>query len=205
MQDVGDLRERVGINLATFERLPLDDRDLRRAAVAVTILDDADGKPSFLLTRRAKGLRRHAAQWALPGGGMDPGEEPSQAALRELGEEVGLELPPDAVLGMLDDYPTRSGFLITPVVVWAPPAPSLVLDASEVESAHLVPLEELDRPDVPRFIDGVDPERPVIQIPLYGRFVHAPTAAILYQLREVGLHGRPTRVAHFDQPTFAWR
>jgi hypothetical protein len=109
------------------------------------------------------------------------------------------------VIGLLDDYPTRSGFLITPVVVWGPATPVFTPDASEVSSVHLIPLDSLDEPDVPRLIDGEDPERPVIQIPLYGRYVHAPTAAILYQLREVGLHGRPTRVAHFDQPVFAWK
>ena len=73
----------------------------------------------MLLTRRAAGLRAHRGQWALPGGRCDEGETPVEAALRELHEELGLELGPDDVLGLLDDYPTRSGYLITPVVVWA--------------------------------------------------------------------------------------
>ena len=45
----------------------------------------------------------------------------------------------------------------------------------------------------------------MIQVPLFGRFVHAPTGAVLYQFREVVLHGRSTRVAHLEQPVFAWR
>lgn len=199
------LRARMARRLGAFERVAAPAPGLRPAAVAAAIVGDAEGRACFLLTRRAPGLRRHAAQWALPGGRMDAGEEPAEAALRELGEEVGLALGADAVLGLLDDYQTRSGFVITPVVVWGPSRPALALDAAEVESAHLVPLDELEGPGVPRLIDGADPDRPVIQVPLYGRFVHAPTAAILYQLREVLLHGRPTRVAHFDQPRFAWR
>lgn len=199
------LRDRVATNLRGFERAAADGAGLRHAAVAVTIAGDEEGKACFLLTRRAATLRRHAAQWALPGGGLDADESPIEGALRELEEEVGLTLGADAAIGLLDDYPTRSGYLITPVVVWSHARPVLNLDPAEVESAHLVPLAELDKPEFPRLIPGTDPDRPVIQLPLYGRFVHAPTAAVLYQFREVALHGRATRVAHFDQPTFAWR
>lgn len=199
------LREQVAARLGAFVREPSAGEGLRHAAVAVAVAGDEEGRACFLLTRRAAGLRRHAAQWALPGGRLEPGETPQDAALREMAEEVGLVLGESEILGLLDDYPTRSGYLITPVVVWGHSQPALILDAAEVESAHLVPLAELDRPEFPRLIPGTDPDRPVIQLPLYGRFVHAPTAAVLYQFREVALHGRPTRVAHFDQPTFAWR
>jgi 8-oxo-dGTP pyrophosphatase MutT (NUDIX family) len=200
-----ELRETLRSNLAGFERIAADGSGLRHAAVALAIAGDEEGRASFILTRRSSKLKRHAAQWALPGGRLDPGETVENAALRELVEEIGLTLPGEDVLGILDDYPTRSGFLITPVVVWAPKTPSFVADASEVASVHLVPLDSLDAPGVPRLIDGTEPDRPIIQIPLYGRYVHAPTAAILYQLREAGLHGRSTRVAHFDQPVFAWK
>ena len=68
-----------------------------------------------------------------------------------------------------------------------------------------MPLAELERPDVPRLRQIPESERPVISVPLLGTHIHAPTAAILFQLREVALHGRATRVAHFEQPVFAWR
>ena len=89
---------------------------------------------TFLLTRRAASLRSHSAKWALPGGRCDEGESAVAAALRELEEELGLRLSADDVLGMLDDYPTRSGYLITPVVIWAEQTPPLLPNPEEVAS-----------------------------------------------------------------------
>ena len=199
------LRERLAKNLAGFDRVAVEDDSLRRAAVAVTIAGDHEGRASFLITRRASKLKTHAGQWALPGGRIDADETAESAALRELREEVGYLRDESDVLGLLDDYPSRSGYLITPVVVWGSAAPDLTPHEIEVASAHLIPLAELEKPEVPRLIDGTEPDRPIIQLPLLGRYVHAPTAVFLYQLREVGLHGRDTRVAHFDSPKFAWR
>src|ERR1700733_235451 len=79
---------------------------------------DVSGGAAFLLCRRASRLSSHAAQWALPGGRLDPGETPVDAALRELDEEVGIRLPASMVWGVLDDYPTRSGYVITPGGIW---------------------------------------------------------------------------------------
>jgi 8-oxo-dGTP pyrophosphatase MutT (NUDIX family) len=135
---------------------------------------------------------------------VDPGEKPERAALRELEEEVGLALSPDAVLGLLDDYPTRSGFVITPVVVWASRAGGLTPNPGEVARIYRVPLSDLDRPEVPRVVTIPESERPLIQVPILSTLVYAPTAALLYQLREVVMHGRPTRVDYFDQPVWAW-
>ena len=198
------LRARARANLAAFERRSLARDGRRPAAVALVLLDDDEGRACFLLTRRAASLRAHARQWALPGGRIDPGESADRAALRELREEVGLERDEPTVLGLLDDYGTRSGFIITPVVVWGGSGAALVANPAEVASVHRVPLADLDRPDVPRFVTIPESDRPVIQVPLLSTLVHAPTAAVLYQVREVVVHGRPTRVAHFEQPVWAW-
>jgi mutator protein MutT len=198
------LRERIAGHLERFERRHHCDAELRHAAVALALLPGDDRAPSFVLTRRAQGLRAHTGQWALPGGRLDAGETPEQAALRELHEEVGLELAADSVLGLLDDYPTRSGYCITPVVVWAGAQAELVPNPDEVAVAYRVPLRELERPDVPQLRTIPESPRPVISIPLLGTHIHAPTAAILFQLREVAMRGDATRVAHYEQPVFAW-
>jgi 8-oxo-dGTP pyrophosphatase MutT (NUDIX family) len=195
-------RADVSAALERFERVPAARPDLKRAAVGITLVEDA-GTTAFLLTRRATTLRGHAGQWALPGGRADDGEEPGETARRELFEELGLGLGPDAELGLLDDYPTRSGYVITPVVLWAGAGAELVPNPAEVGELHRVPLETIDVE--PRFLTIPESDDPVIQLPLFGRFVHAPTGAVLYQFREVVLRGRATRVAHLEQPVFAWR
>jgi len=196
---------RVRGHLADFAQRPLEPAGRRAAAVAVVLVPDASARPGFLLTRRASRLRAHAGQWALPGGRIEAGESPEAASLRELEEELGVSLGEAHVLGRLDDYPTRSGYVITPVVVGSERPLALVPDPREVASAHHVPLAELEAPGVPRLRYIPESERPVISIPLLGTHIHAPTAAVLYQLREVALRGRATRVAHFEQPVFAWR
>ncbi|HEU4427723.1 MAG TPA: CoA pyrophosphatase [Myxococcota bacterium] len=202
-----DLITAVRANLARFaaqrRSVPLGDR--KHAAVALALIRGDAGAPSFVLTRRAAKLRRHAGQWALPGGRLDDGETPERAALREMREEVGLALAEDAVLGRLDDYPTRSGFVITPVVVWTGADAELEPDPKEVAAVYRVPVAELSRPGVPHLRRIPESERPVISIPLLDTHIHAPTAAILFQLREVALFGRETRVDHFEQPVFAWK
>ena len=199
------LKARVQTNLGGFERRSIAPDGRRPAAVAVVLLADEDDRACFLLTRRTATLRAHARQWALPGGRIDAGESPEGAALRELREEVGLALDAGSVLGLLDDYGTRSGFIITPVVVWAGARVELEPNPAEVASVYRVPLAELDKPDVPRLITIPESDRPVIQVPLLSSLIHAPTAAVLYQIREVLVHGRSTRVDHFEQPTWAWK
>jgi 8-oxo-dGTP pyrophosphatase MutT (NUDIX family) len=199
------LRERVSTRLADFERRPQPDPKLRPAAVAVVLTANVRGEACFLITRRSAGLRRHSHQWALPGGRLDQGESVIDAALRETHEEIGLRLEPTDVLGMLDDFATRSGFRMTPVVAWAEPGQELRPDPAEVEQLHVVPLAELERPEVPILHDIPESNRPVLSIPILEQEIFSPTAAILYQLREVVLAGRHTRVAHYEQPVFAWK
>ncbi len=193
-------RSDVAAALDGFPRRAVDPGGRAAAAVAITLVDRGD---AFLLTRRATTLRRHAGQWALPGGRIDAGETAPDAARRELAEELGPAVAADAVLGLLDDYATRSGFVITPVVLWAADADDLTPNPAEVGEVHRVPVAALDVE--PRFLTIPESDAPVIQLPLFGRFVHAPTAAVLHQFREVVLHGRATRVAHYEQPVFAWR
>ncbi len=205
--------------LAAWPVRTLDDEGRHRAAVALVLVEAGPGAgvgglpahagwcgdPALLLTRRAGHLRAHAGQWALPGGRVDEGETPEQAALRELHEELGLWLPPAAAWGRLDDYATRSGYVITPVVLHAGAARELLPNPAEVASVHRVPLSELLRDDAPILDAMPGGAPPVLRMPLGNSWVAAPTAAFLYQFREVCLLGRATRVAHFDQPRFAWR
>lgn len=202
-----DLRARILANLTRFERRAHTDPRLTPAAVTLVLVGDDAEEACFLITRRARGMRNHAGQWALPGGRLDPGEDAVAAALRETKEEIGLRVGPSGLLGLLDDYPTRSGFVITPVVVWAGPHPELRPNPEEVAEVHRIPLSVLERPQVPRLRRIEQSDRPVISvpIPMLETNVHAPTAAVLYQLREVALRGRATRVDHFEQPVFAWR
>ena len=189
------------MRLASNEPAPA----LKRAAVAVA-LTEADGAngTALLLTLRAAGLRAHSSQWALPGGRCDDGETEAEAALRELHEELGLELGPGDVLGLLDDYPTRSGYLITPVVVWAGAGAAVSPNPGEVASVHRIALADIEQPDAFSFTTIPESARRVIRFHHGGQFIHAPTAALIYQFREV-LAGRDTRLAELEQPVFAWK
>jgi 8-oxo-dGTP pyrophosphatase MutT (NUDIX family) len=173
-------------------------------AIALVEADVAAEGTALLLTRRAAGLRAHRSQWALPGGRCDEGETPVEGALRELREELGLELGFEDVLGLLDDYPTRSGYLITPVVVWAAASAAMSPNPSEVASVHRIALENIERRDAFDFVAIPESTRRVIRFHHAGRLIHAPTAALIYQFREV-LAGRDTRVTELEQPVFAWK
>ena len=213
------LRQRLLGRLSGWPLHEPDPTGHRRAAVALAVIDEGHGaelpglprlaawsrNAALLLTRRAGSLRRHAGQWALPGGRIDDGETPEQAALRELSEEVGLQLDSSTVLGRLDDFVTRSGFVITPVVLWAGSAASLQPSPDEVASVHRIALAEFLRSDAPMLEALAQSEHPVLKMPVGRQWIAAPTAALIYQFREVCLLDRDTRVAHFEQPLFAWQ
>jgi 8-oxo-dGTP pyrophosphatase MutT (NUDIX family) len=169
-------------------------------------IEGVAGGAAFLLCRRPAGMNRHAGQWALPGGRIDGSETPEEAALRELHEELGVRLDQSSIIGRLDDYATRSGFVITPVVVWGGSGLALRPDPAEVASVLHVGLHELCRADSPRFVTIPESERPVVQVPVGRDLIHAPTGAVLLQFRWVALDGRAdARVDHLEQPVFAWR
>ena len=200
-------RSLVACRLAAFKRTPaLETNGLKRAAVALTLVqsDDASDETAFVLTRRARDLRGHKGQYALPGGRCDEGESAVEAALRELEEELGLRVGADNVLGMLDDYGTRSGYLITPVVNWAEQTRPLLPNAEEVASVHCIPLAQIACPDAIDFVTIPESERRVIRIRMNEFLVYAPTAAMVYQFHEM-LAGRHTRVIELEQPVFAWQ
>jgi 8-oxo-dGTP pyrophosphatase MutT (NUDIX family) len=173
----------------------------RRAGVVLCVVEH-EGVPSVILIKRAY-RGRNAGQWGLPGGRVDEGETPVQAALRELEEELGLRLDPADVLGRLDDFPAASGFSITPAVAVpsdpGPPRPS----PDEVHSVHHVSLARLAADDTPRWVPQLDGAR-LLQMRLREDWVvHPPTGAILWQFREIVLLGRDAddaRVAGFLQP-----
>jgi 8-oxo-dGTP pyrophosphatase MutT (NUDIX family) len=200
-------RDDIAERCAAFPRVAGDaGAGLTRAAVAIVLVEAERpaGETAFVLTRRTADLRAHRNQWALPGGRCDAGETPAQAALREMHEEVGLHLGPDAVLGLLDDYPTRSGYLITPVVVWAGEGAQLRPSAAEVASVHRIPLADVVKPDAFDFVTIPESDRRVVRARIERHLIHAPTAAVIYQFREL-VAGRVTRVADLEQPVFAWR
>jgi len=201
-------RRNIAERCAAFARLPANEPAwaLKRAAVAIALTEAADAADgtAVLLTLRAAGLRAHRGQWALPGGRCDEGETAANAALRELHEELGLEFGEENVLGLLDDYPTRSGYLITPVVVWAAAGAAISPNPAEVASVHRIALGDIEQADAFDFVAIAESTRRVIRFRHAGRFIHAPTAALIYQFREV-LAGRDTRVAELEQPVFAWK
>jgi 8-oxo-dGTP pyrophosphatase MutT (NUDIX family) len=197
----------AGWRVAITQRLANWDRSraaaspaTRRAAVAVTLLDHRNEAHVLLIKRVRRGL--NPGQWALPGGKVDGHEDVRDTALRELGEETGVRASPGDVLGILDDFVTSSGYVITPVVV-APPGPQRpVRQPAEVASLHPIPLARLLAPGVPRWRKTMSGDL-LLQMSLrHDMVVHAPTGAILWQFAEVALRGNRRQVADVLEPDF---
>ena len=209
---LNDQRTRLEDNLRNFNFIESGDPELRHAAVVIVVwphevTQEGDNQLSILLTLRTAKLKQHSGQYALPGGKLDAEETTLQAALRELDEELGIRLDASDKLGQLDDYPTRSGFRITPLVFWAGSGVELNPSPDEVETVYKIPFGELDSDAIPLFEDGVEDGPPVLlsNFPTLGHKMYSPTASIIYQFREVAIRGNTIRVSHFDQPGFAWK
>jgi 8-oxo-dGTP pyrophosphatase MutT (NUDIX family) len=185
-------------NLRGFSRVPSIEA-LSAAAVAIVVME-SDGVPCVPLFQRTSNMSRHAGQMALPGGRLHDGESAQECAIRELHEELGLGISPHDVVGMLDDFDTRSGFTITPVVMWTD-QPAAALKPSKFEVAELYVIA------IPELRAAVSSARPgqAFSLKLERIQVFAPTAAILYQFSEVALDGRDARVSDFYQPPFTHR
>ncbi|MCY4217719.1 MAG: CoA pyrophosphatase [Gammaproteobacteria bacterium] len=203
------LKQEIRVRLKEFDYQVIEDKSLRHAAVVLAVVerDDKSRHAAILLTRRPKTIGRHSGQFALPGGKVDSGETTIQAALRELHEELGVKVDSEQVLGRLDDYPTRSQFRISPIVVWLGSNCILAPCPDEVALVFRIPFEELDSEAIPIFEPGIEPDRPILcsQFPTLGRRMYSPTASIIYQFREVAIRGKSTRVFQYDQPRFAWK
>ena len=136
-----DLRELLQPKRSATERQHIIVEGFHRAGVLVPIVQRSDGL-DLLFTKRTDAVETHKSQISFPGGMVDSEDvDIVQTALREAEEELGL--PPSAVetLGMLDDLPTPTGFVITPVIGIVETLPPLKLNPAEVAEVLQVPLE----------------------------------------------------------------
>ncbi|WP_339830383.1 CoA pyrophosphatase [uncultured Parvibaculum sp.] len=153
---------------------------LRAAAVLVPVVEHAHGA-HVLLTRRADHLGTHSGQVAFPGGKIDPGETPAEAALREAEEEVGLARAHVDVAGYLDAYETGTGFRILPVVAFVTPGFSLTISPHEVAEAFEVPFDFLMDPANHKRHSAVwrGKRREYYAMPYNGHYIWGATAGML--------------------------
>jgi 8-oxo-dGTP pyrophosphatase MutT (NUDIX family) len=160
---------------------------LKPAAVLVPVVDRPD-HPTVLLTQRTAHLAHHAGQVSFPGGHIEPGDNgPAETALRETEEEVGLDRRHVRLIGHLDIYITRTGFVVTPVIGIVTPPFALTPDAHEVADVFEVPLAFLMDPAnhhrCTATFEGT--ERHFYAMP-YGRhFIWGATAGMLMNLYRV--------------------
>jgi 8-oxo-dGTP pyrophosphatase MutT (NUDIX family) len=160
---------------------------LRPAAVLIPILRHAGGD-TILLTRRADTLRNHTGQISFPGGRCDDTDATlADTALRESLEEVGLPPAQVEVLGYLDDFPTLTGYRITPVVGLVTPPFTAVTDPGEVAAVFELPLAEVLKRE--RFVQKTL-IRDTVKLPFHelqhGEYrIWGATAAILWHLHGV--------------------
>ena len=160
--------------------------ELIDAAVLIPIVDRADGM-TVLLTQRTEHLNDHAGQVSFPGGRVEAGDaDPVATALRETEEEIGLAARHVEIVGQLEDYVVRTGFLVTPVVGLVAPPFTLELDSFEVAEVFEVPLafvlDPANHERRSRVWNGA--ERFFYVLPFEDRYVWGATAGMLINLYE---------------------
>ncbi len=152
------------------------------AAVLVPLCE-RDREAHVLLTRRASHLRHHGGQYAFPGGRRDEGDRDAvETALREADEEVGIAPGDVRVLGLLDDYTTSSGFIVTPVVGWIPHPYPYKLNEREVAMAVELPLRAFITPQPARTLLFEGFRRIVMAYDVDGHFIWGATSGMLRDL-----------------------
>jgi 8-oxo-dGTP pyrophosphatase MutT (NUDIX family) len=164
----------------------------RRSAVLVALFEE-ECETHLVLTRRSFSLREHRGEIALPGGRSDEGESPTQTALREAREEVGLDESSVETIGWLSPLVTFAfGSSIWPVIGVLAQRPEFVPNPAEVERVFTVSLadlladgafvEEQWRRDAPRF--GADGEGffPIYFYRVPGEIIWGATARVLTEL-----------------------
>lgn len=161
--------------------------ELRPAAVLVPLVWHPRGL-TVLLTQRTDHLKNHAGQISFPGGHMEEGDaSPEDTALRETEEEVGLPRAQIDIVGRLDQYLTRTGFSITPVVGMVRPPIEVSPDPVEVADVFEVPLRFLMDPAnhvrASRMYKGQ--RREFYAMPYEDRYIWGATAGMLMNLYDL--------------------
>jgi 8-oxo-dGTP pyrophosphatase MutT (NUDIX family) len=165
--------------------------EFRGAAVLVAFTDRAS-EPGILLIHRPSNMRAHPGQIALPGGGIDPGETPVEAALREAWEELGITPDQVTVVGPSDVYQTHSGFEITPVLGVVPADIAIEPNPTEVAQWFEAPAGFLLDPanQKQQWVEWEGAMRAYYEIAWQEHQIWGITAAILVNLsRRLRWHG----------------
>ncbi len=167
-------------------------------AAVLAVLFEEVGETRLILTRRSSGLRTHKGEVSFPGGRLDAGEGPAEAALREAHEEIGLDPARVTTVGWIQPVMTMvSASLILPVVATVAERPHLVVSPVEVERAFDVSLAELAEPGIfheerwripGRTIPGTDDDAFAVRFfEVAGEMIWGATARMLHELLTIVL------------------